>query len=149
MKAKLTGFTLIELMIVVTVVGILAGIAYPSYIETVRKSNRSDAKVVLNDVAQRMQRCFTAHSAYNPAAGTCTVVDELQSAAGVQSKERMYVVKIAIAADLTAITYLLTATPVAGSRQATDTNCVRFTLNQAGVRTAFKSGNVDNTAECW
>lgn len=149
MKAKLTGFTLIELMIAVAIIGILAGIAYPSYLEMVRKSNRSDAKVALNDVAQRMQRCFTAHSAYNPAAGTCTVVDELQGAAGVQSPERMYVVRIATAADLTATTYLLTATPVAGSRQAADTNCVRFTLNQAGVRTAFKNGNVNNTAACW
>src|SRR5690554_7773304 len=59
------GFTLLELMIVVAVVGILAAIAYPSYMDSVRKSNRADAKAALNDAAQQMQRCYTLNSSYS------------------------------------------------------------------------------------
>lgn len=148
MRNSDNGFTLIELMITVAIIGILAAIAYPSYLKQVQKSNRSDAKVALSDVAQRMQRCFTANSTYDTAAGVCSVVDELQGGTGVLSTEQLYQVKIAADADLTATTYLLTATPVAGGRQATDDDCDRFTLSQSGVRAAY-DGSTDNTDICW
>lgn len=148
MRKDIKGFTLIELMIVVAILGVIAGIAYPSYLKQVQKSNRSDAKVALNDVAQRLQRCFTAHGNYNTDAGVCTVVDNIKTANGVLSTEGLYRVRIANTADLTASTYLLTATPVVGQRQANDNDCTRFTLNQLGVRAAFKGSN-DNTANCW
>lgn len=148
MQLKNTGFTLIEVMIVVAIIGILAGIAYPSYLEQVRKSNRSDAKIALSDVAQRLQRCFTAHGTYKPAAaGTCDVVDKVTSAAGITSPEGFYVVKLE-AADHFPATYTLKASPVSGKRQASDTACTQLTLNQAGVKKAFKGGT-DNTEECW
>lgn len=143
------GFTLIELMIVVAIIGILAGIAYPAYLKQVQKSNRSDAKVALNEAAQRMQRCFTAHGKYDTADGVCVVVDNLQDADGIISTERFYQVKIADTADLGSATYKLTATPVAGGRQDSDDECDRFTLNQLGVREAFDSSNADNTDNCW
>lgn len=148
MKTRPTGFTLIELLIAVAIVGILAGIAYPSYLDTVRKSNRSDAKVALSDVAQRMQRCFTAHSTYKPeAAGTCDVVDKVTAAAGIKSPEGFYTISLA-GGDHTAAAYLLKATPVSDKRQASDTQCTSFTLNQAGVKKAYK-GSTDNTEACW
>jgi type IV pilus assembly protein PilE len=140
------GFTLIELMIAVAIVGILVGIAYPAYERQVQKTNRSDAKVTLSDVAQRLQRCFTSQSSYNPAAGKCSVVDELNSSAGVVSKESHYVVKPAVA--LTANTYQITATATS-ARQLKDTDCRTFTLDQTGAKTAKTSGTVDNTASCW
>jgi len=149
MRRANAGFTLMELMITVGIISILAGIAYPSYLKQMQKSNRSDAKILLSDVSQRLQRCFTAHSKYNPAAGTCTVVDDLQAPAGIESTEGYYVVKIAAAADLTASTYLLTVTPVAGKKQETDDDCDTFTIDQAGVRAALDSGGADNTDECW
>ena len=55
------GFTLIELMIVVAIVGILAGIAYPSYMDHVRKGNRAKAQAFLMDVAQRQQNYLMVH----------------------------------------------------------------------------------------
>ena len=58
------GFTLIELMIVVAIVGILAGIAYPSYMDHVRKGNRAKAQAFLMDVAQRQQNYLMVHRKY-------------------------------------------------------------------------------------
>ena len=58
------GFTLIELMIVVAIVGILAGIAYPSYMEHMRKGNRAKAQAFLMDVAQRQQNYLIVHRQY-------------------------------------------------------------------------------------
>jgi type IV pilus assembly protein PilE len=152
MQKQQVGFTLIEVMIVVAIIGILAGIAYPSYLEQVRKSSRSDAIVLINDVAQRMQRCFTAQNTYKPAeTGICDVVDKAKSsAAGITSKEGFYVVKLSgEEAEYTDSTYLLKVTPVTGKRQAQDKTCATFTLNQAGVRKAYNSGNTETTDDCW
>lgn len=140
------GFTLIEIMIVVAIIGILATIAYPSYQSQVLKSGRADAKVELNNIAQRMQRCFTATSTYTPDEGVCAVVDDVTAPDGVLSKEGHYAVTIS---DHEATTYTLIATVVAGTRQENDASCTRFTLNQAGQRAAFDSGDVDTTDQCW
>jgi len=62
--AHVRGFTLIELMIVIAIVGILAGIAYPSYMDHVRKGNRAKAQTFLMDVAQRQQSYLIVHRQY-------------------------------------------------------------------------------------
>ena len=58
------GFTLVELMIAVAIVGILASIAYPSYQDSVRKSRRADAKGALLGFANAMERHFTENNSY-------------------------------------------------------------------------------------
>ena len=131
------GFTLIEVMIVVAILGILAGIAYPSYMESVRKSNRADAKASLNDTAQRLQRCFTAYSVYNH--DDCTVAASITDGSELISPEEFY----AITAEVNANNYELTATP--RGAQANDAKCTTFTLDSAGVRGATGS----DAANCW
>jgi len=149
MQKQQSGFTLIEVMIVAAILAILAGIAYPSYMAQVRKSNRADAMVLINEVAQRMQRCFTAQNTYKPKEkGTCAVVDEVTDSAGIISNEELYVAKLA-SGDHTETTYLLKVTPVSGTSQASDNDCKTFTLSQTGVRKAFNGSNVDTTDSCW
>jgi len=126
------GFTLIEVMIVVVIIGILAAIAYPSYSEQVRQSRRADATSGLLNVAQQLERCFTQFNAYNNAA--CNVP--------ATSPEGHY----DIAANFPAANqFTLVATPAAGSPQASDARCLTFTLTQAGVQTA--TGTLGN--DCW
>ena len=131
------GFSLIELMIVVAIIGIIAGIAYPSYMESVRKSNRADGKATLNDVAHRLQRCFTTYNAYNNA--NCAVATSLSGSGVITSAEGMY----SVTAVMDATSYTLTAAPV-GSQTA-DANCGSLTLTSAGVRNATGSLGAD----CW
>lgn len=58
------GFTLIEVMIVVAIIGILAAIAYPSYDEYVKRGNRTEGQAFLMDVAARQERYFSQNNAY-------------------------------------------------------------------------------------
>lgn len=58
------GFTLTELMIVVAVIGIIASIAYPSYMRYVERSRLSDGKAGLMQAAGEMERCYTSNYSY-------------------------------------------------------------------------------------
>lgn len=64
MKTKIHGFTLIEVMIVVAIVGILAAIAIPSYTESVRRGARADARASILTVMQQQERFFTQNNTY-------------------------------------------------------------------------------------
>lgn len=136
LRRAVRGFTLIELMIVVAIVGILAAVAYPSYMDSVRKGNRTDAKTALLQASQTLERCFTQYSAYNNA--SCSLLN----AGTFNSTEGLYTVGVVSAAT----TYTLTATPVTGRAQAGDVRCTTFTLTNLGARGATPSAN---TAECW
>jgi type IV pilus assembly protein PilE len=70
MIKKLQGFTLIELMIAVAIIGILTAIALPSYQENVRKSRRADGKAALLGLANAMERHFTEANTYKNSAGS-------------------------------------------------------------------------------
>lgn len=126
------GITLIELMIVVTIVGILAAIAFPSYRENVNSGRRSDGQGALVNVAQRLERCFTQFNAYD--SPNCTLVLPMDSPEGFYSIDT---------ADIDNISFTLTATPQ--GPQASDTRCGMLTLTHTGVRGADGT----NPERCW
>lgn len=126
-KKYYSGFTLIELMIVIAIIGILVTIAYPSYQDSVRKAKRADAQAGILEIANFMEREFTENNSY---AGV-TIAET-----GVTSDDYTFTNPIP---DLTATTYTLTAVPQGA--QANDA-CGTLTLTQTGVKDA-------NTAGCW
>lgn len=110
--AKTTsGFTLIELIIAVTIVGILAAIAFPSYQSYMIKGRRASAQTFLMDVAQREQQYLLDSRAYGTLAnlGLTTPADVSQ----------FYTVTVTVTAGPPP-TFTATATPIAGSVQETD-----------------------------
>ncbi|QFY90560.1 type IV pilin protein [Magnetovirga frankeli] len=136
---KYVGFTLIELMIAVAVIGILAAIALPSYREYVLRTNRAYAKSALLNTAQAMERCYTV--GYNYAATDCTGLVP----SGMTSPEGYYSITFA-SGQPTQATFILQAAPVSGGPQVGD-KCGTFTLNQAGSQGV--SGATLSAADCW
>lgn len=127
------GFTLIELMIVVAIIALISAVAYPSYTDSVRKTNRADAINTMLNTAQRLERCYTSYGVYNNA--NCAV----KNGDSITSAKAHY--KVVVTSD--ASTYLLTATAVS-SQQLKDTKCATFVLDNTGKKTSTPTGNT-----CW
>src|SRR5690348_3391216 len=98
------GFTLIELMITVAIVGILAAIAIPAYTAYIRRADRTDATRTMLQDAQSLQRCYSQNFTYTPTApNTCPVV-----AGTTDSPAGYYSIVVTIPS---ATQYTITATP--------------------------------------
>jgi type IV pilus assembly protein PilE len=128
----LAGFTLIELMIAVAVVGILAAIAYPSYQDFVRKARRADGKEALLRVQIEQEKWRTNNTTY-----TSTLGGGGLGLAGTSSGGHY---NIAITAS-SGIGYTTTATGT--GTQASDTGCTTLTLTVAA------GGETKTPAACW
>jgi type IV pilus assembly protein PilE len=140
------GMTLIELMVVVLIIGILAGVGYPSYRDYVMRAKRADGKALLMDAAARMERLYFDKNRY-----TVSALDIGYGAVAPTSAEQNYVLSaVAGATGSINTSYLLTATPNASKTPAphTDVDCGNLTLDSRGTRGI--TGATPATVEsCW
>lgn len=132
-RRSVAGFTLIELMIVVAVIGILAAIAMPSYRDYVRRGNRAEAQAALMDLAQREQQYFLDARSYanSLTALNATVSDSVTRNYGAPS--------FSVVAG-TPPTFSISFTPTGD--QANDA-CGTLGIDNAGNKTASSGSN------CW
>lgn len=145
-----SGFTLVELMIVVVIVGILAAVAIPSYQSSIQKSRRADAQGALQQFRQAMERFYSQRYTYQGAAtgGANTGVpavfathSPIDGAALAAGGVKYYDLAIDAADD---VTFTISATPRASGGQDQDP-CGTLTLTNAGVRgSAAPAGG-----KCW
>lgn len=135
LHSRQRGFTLIEVMIVVAIVGILSAIAYPSYAEYIRRGHRAEARAGLLQAAQWMERAATATGTYPLTAAFPATLKKIPS--------DRYDITV-VSTDRS--TYTLTATPKGAQ---TGDKCGKYTLTQAGVRDASPLTQGATVAECW
>jgi len=145
------GFTLIELMIVVVIMGILATASVAGYRQYVQRANRVDATGALLRLASAQERFYLQNSRY------ATTADELANpppgGLGIAGTENgWYELEVEAADDGAAAGYRATATAASDGPQRDDDDCASFSIDQGGLRGARDAGGAEGaeiTARCW
>jgi type IV pilus assembly protein PilE len=134
---KAHGFTLVELMVVIAIIGIISAIAFPSYDTYMKKSRRADAKVALSTMADRQERYYLQNNTYSAA---------VNDVGGSATKEGYYTLAID-SADINS--FQLTATAVPGGQQAKDTDCLLMYLSSTGAKESGTTPGGGDPKNCW
>jgi type IV pilus assembly protein PilE len=146
-SARHSGFTLVELMIVVVVASILVAIAVPSYQYEVQKARRTDARNAILDIAAREERYLSVANSYS------ALPTDVGYTGGAwpQTVTNGYYSVTVTTPDPNYVglgpSYVVTAQAI--GLQANDTACASFSVTQIGKQTALTSALVDNSTTCW
>jgi type IV pilus assembly protein PilE len=142
---KQHGFTLIELMIVVAIVGIIAAIAYPSYQSQILKTRRADAHSSLLDISARLERFMAQRrNRYTDKFGPAGLGLESAASKTTTSPKGFYNITIAGPTSCGGITSCYIITAKATGAQLKDTECASIRLSSTGDKTSFPAGG-----DCW
>ncbi len=142
-----TGFTLIELMVVVAIIAILAALGYPSYQEQVAKSRRADAQRALGEAEQYMRRYFSTRDTFVGAqipAGTAT--SPRPGSGATMYNIELIENNVAVATATQASTYTLRATRTGG--MAAD-RCGDLSVTNTGVKSLANNASGTTLADCF
>lgn len=146
---KISGFNLIELLITVLIVGILASIAYPNYINSIRRSRATDAKAVLMQASQWMERFATINNRYDINLAGTDVETVFENSglnqAPIEGQPKYYAITIF---NVTTNTFELRATPITNNGQE-KYECQTFTLTNTGVKGVTDGAPEDFADMCW
>ena len=146
MQSRQHGFSLIELMITIVILGILASFAFSGYQEQVAQTKRADCGGALVSMSQAMERFYSVNNTYEGAAagGNDTGAPAIfPTACPVDGNNPSYNLTIA---DATPSTYLLQATPTGGQ---TGDECGNLTLTNTGVKNVTSADAGVTWDECW
>lgn len=148
-NSRQSGFTLIEIMIVVVIIGILAAFAYPNYQEYILRSHRVDARNMLQEAAQRMEQNYAANHSYATDGSGAAINNASLGTWGLARSPATstvrYNLSFSIAPDATSYTLQAVPTgPQSGDR------CATLTLASTNVKTANGQGpRARISRECW
>jgi type IV pilus assembly protein PilE len=135
---KQSGFTLIELMITVAIVGILTSVAYPAYTSYIAKGKRTDAKATLLAAQQWMERFYTENYRYDQNSAGTSVTDASLFGSRFSTSPQpgqgspAYTISVTVTANVRDV-FLLKATRILGGTMASD-QCGDLTIDQLGRR---------------
>ena len=139
MRKRQPGFTLVELMVTVAILGIISAIAYPSYTQYVLRANRAEVRSILLETVQFLEQNYTTANRYDQtSAGAAIVLPYLTSPKTGTKKYDITVAYVAAAGQ----DFTLRAAPAG---VMTSDACGTYTLTYAGIQDN-SSGTI---AECW
>lgn len=138
-RPALSGFTLIEMMVVVAIIGILVAIALPSYREYVLRGNRAVARATMLDAQQFMERYYATNNRFDQDAAAVAVALPARFLS-FPAENPKYAMDF-LPGSLAANTFTLRATP-----NSPDLRCATLTLTHTGVKGNTGTGTA---AECW
>ncbi|WP_071873200.1 type IV pilin protein [Atopomonas hussainii] len=139
------GFTLIEIMIVVLIIGIISALAYPGYANYVLRAGRADGQAMLSSIMQAQERYYSQNQTYVTNLGSGGLGFGVAQNAAVPSEDKRYNITAAACSGSTiANCVVLTATRTGA--QLTDSACGNLSLDSRGTK--GKSGTAA-LGECW